>query len=505
MKAFLKPLLWIALLGMVATALHNFVLSLSMDGPLYANIANNILRYGDWFRLDSGIPEFQPYFAEHPHLGFWVLAGVIKIFGTGDWAVRILGHILYILTLYLFFVWQRRREPTGSQAPYLFVALLWITPLFSRFFGQVYLDPLFFFFGVLALYLFESNVIVWSVVAGVALAFSAMTKGLAFLAFGPIMAYIAVNDFFSGNRRRALTNSACAVTAMIAILALYRYFVLHSNAPDFLTIYFRRQWENRFAGDFVWARLFEWTNWQRLFKESHYLGLIVPALIAVRLLRSTSGRNAPDWRALRTRLLLPLLSLLSFAAMLMPADRVGAQYSLTMLPWLLWLVAIGIAYLLQKKNIVPNLVRTTSVVAIVALALTQFLPVTIRKSGHPQPLSLQLKVHLDELERKNKNYLLSYVQTAEFSVRKDTFLQSANWSWYTKREVVFTQEDNLANPQQNIIVVLEPRSKLNAQLAPRGFCLVQAVAEISVWTGCQSGLLQATTWMAPGETASDGG
>jgi 4-amino-4-deoxy-L-arabinose transferase-like glycosyltransferase len=93
--------IWILTLAMLSVGARNFELGLSMDAPLYATIARNIARHGDWFRLATTIPEFHP-FAEHPHLGFWLLALVFKVLPIADWSARVAGHVFYVAFLLMY-------------------------------------------------------------------------------------------------------------------------------------------------------------------------------------------------------------------------------------------------------------------------------------------------------------------------------------------------------------------------------------------------------------------
>ena len=76
--SFVQAFVWILCLAAVSVGLKNFEPGISIDGPIFATVARNIARTGEWWLLDCSVPDLVP-FAVHPHLGFWILAAVFKI------------------------------------------------------------------------------------------------------------------------------------------------------------------------------------------------------------------------------------------------------------------------------------------------------------------------------------------------------------------------------------------------------------------------------------------
>ena len=126
--------LWLVILSFVSVGLRNFEEGLSSDAPFYATVARNIVKSGDWLRMSTSVPGFDPYYVEHPHLGYWVLAGVFKFLPISDWAARVPGHIFYVLFLFVYFLWIRKRF--SEKTAFWSVILLWSFYRFFQLFFQ---------------------------------------------------------------------------------------------------------------------------------------------------------------------------------------------------------------------------------------------------------------------------------------------------------------------------------------------------------------------------------
>ncbi len=89
---------WILSLAALAVGARNFEEGMSIDGPLYAAIARNIARSGEWFFLHGGVPDFVP-FVEHTHLGFWIQALFLRFFRLP------IGRLASRATSFMCFFW----------------------------------------------------------------------------------------------------------------------------------------------------------------------------------------------------------------------------------------------------------------------------------------------------------------------------------------------------------------------------------------------------------------
>src|SRR3989338_5892235 len=124
----LKPIdpgsiaLWIFSLSILSVGTRNFEQGITLDGPFYATIAQNIAKSGDWFTLNPSIPDLNPFYG-NPHLGFWVFALWLKVFPAADWALRAVNHIYYVLFLNCLFFYVRRRS--GTLCATMTITLLW--------------------------------------------------------------------------------------------------------------------------------------------------------------------------------------------------------------------------------------------------------------------------------------------------------------------------------------------------------------------------------------------
>ena len=252
---------WILSLAMVSVGLRNFEPGLSIDGPLYASIARNIARTGEWFRMSGGVPDFQP-FAEHPHLGFWIQALFFKILPAQDWSARVMGHVFYVSFLWIFF--REIRNRVNERAAVIAILCLWSWSVFSNFFSNFYLDPGALFFGLLFLVFLAKSLevsaykrsLVFAALSGFFLAASAMTKGLTILGFGPCAAALVIGLGFQKYSRRALTACLCLASASLVVLS-YIYAVRHSAVPNFFDIYWSRQMTGRFSHSWAIHNIFD--------------------------------------------------------------------------------------------------------------------------------------------------------------------------------------------------------------------------------------------------------
>jgi 4-amino-4-deoxy-L-arabinose transferase-like glycosyltransferase len=483
---FLK---WFFALAALSVGLKNFELGLTVDGPLYATIARGIAEStsSSWWLLKSQIPEFQPYFAEHPHLGFWVLAFFFRVLGTVDWVARMPSHLFYLAILILFYKWSLSHH-RSERASTLAIILIWISPVISSYSSNAYLDAQCFFFGAWAVYAFDRGTRLpsqafWVAMAGLALGACALTKGLTVLGFGPVMAYLVFSRLRSAPREILLRTIFC-LTSFVGVLGLYSFLLSQSEVPDFLTTYFHRQWTNRFAQSWDWSLFWNSSFYRKYAKETGFLIFIVPLLCFVfrRRLRRYFLQHIPK----RDVWLLPLISILSFLLMYVPSDLLGFQYWIMILPWTYWILGWLLdALLFNFKPDAVLLKKITFVFAILATFVGQYTPIQVRKVKAPA-----LAVELG----KNEPVLLNQRLWLEEPVAglRDPFIYSGTWAWYTQRPVSYVKRENLLDgsfqiPPNDLIVLnvqAETLFELDSQLRSLGFCFRAHHTNKGAWRRC---------------------
>ena len=323
----IKALVWILCLAAAAVGAKNFEEGLSVDAPLYAAIGRNVARTSSWFTLPTQIPDFQP-FAEHPHLGFWLLATVFKILPSADWSARIPGHLFYVLFLWILFVYLRRFA--NEAVAFSSVILLFLWYRFANFFSNVYLDPGLLFFGAASVFLMhvalEKKKGSLAQVAGLALGCAFLYKGFAALGFIAALILIQASYFFKIEKRpQSLHISLFFWSALAGVFGLYIYLLSNSSNPDFLSHYFHRQFSERTNREWNWFGSFRWSFWDSILKDTYYLA---PLAFLPLFSRPISLRALLPWS-----LLSPFLILYSCAGL------EGGQYWITVLPWIAWLVS----------------------------------------------------------------------------------------------------------------------------------------------------------------------
>jgi len=469
---------WIFALAFLSVGLRNFEAGLSMDGPLYATIARNLAHgpHSSFFLLQTSIPEFQPFFAEHPHLGFWTLAAFLKFLPDADWVARMPSHLFYVLSLLLGYVWISDLA-RSRRAGALFVVLIWAFPILSNFFSNAYLDPQAFFLGFVAVYALERATRLkarraWGLVAGLALAGCALTKGLTVLGFGPAMAYLVVTRLRQ-NPKDVLFASLSTLALAFGVLGLYAWGISQSDVPAFIATYLERQWSARFAIATDWTLLYKFHYYKELARETHYLIVLVPLALYFKNKRIPSG----DAR------LLPVILLASFVLMYFPTARVGHQYWIMLLPWAAWLIALGLDALLPPSWTEPRLRRFTLTVSVTLVVFLQYIPFKVYKSRVPE-LAPQIALTSAQATSPTSQMWI------EDTDHKDKFIRSSLWAWYGGYRVGYaSRKDILAGtmtlPAGDIFVVEHlprgsERDKWIATLAERGLQL-RGEAERSVY------------------------
>ncbi len=458
-------LLWILSLAALAVGARNFEEGLSLDGPLYATIARTIARTGELFYMDGFIPDFQPY-AEHPHLGFWLHALLFKFLPMADWVARIPSHLFYISFLILFFHWLRYKS--GEWVATVAVLLLWIWPVFSNYFSNFYLDPGALFFGVAALVLFELaleyRMPLWALFSGALLGLCTLYKGLTVLGFAPIFAYLSLRPTWVRRRLQGFDyfSALLCVFGMAVIVGIYVFTIRQSSVPNFLEIYWERQVTSRFGKSPTLLGFFNWRFLWQLLKDTHFL--LPLGFFAFR----TRGQGAA----------LALVSLLSFYALYSPTQRIGGQYWLMTLPWVAWLVALGLEQLLNQFRLSAQTLRKFTLRAsLLLVVLIQYGPFPTHSRKPPGQIPA-----IEDLKKTMQVKSLVMGLPAQ----EANFVSSASFAWYADLRVSYNldgEDLSVATPEK-LYLNFDKNLRSDADFTLRGWCLDRRYEETSLWKDC---------------------
>lgn len=450
---------WILVLSYVSVGLRNFEVGLSSDAPFYSTVSRNIVKSGDWIKMSTSVPGFDPYYVEHPHLGYWVIATVFKVFGADDWVARIPGHFFYVLFLFIYFLWIRNRF--SEKTAFWSVIVLWSFYKFSNYFSNVYLDPGCLFFGFASLVLFEKALeeskYELSLLGGVSLALCTMYKGLTVIGFLPVFLVPLLL-----NKRIFVEKGIQTLMLLLgALIPLFAYIslVLNSNAPQFFEIYWDHQMTNRFAQAWSFSGLVEPKFWKELFFDSYGLVLLTPYVL------SRVVKQKKYW--------LPLALFSSFCVMYAVTFRKGTQYWLMLLPW----IALFAADLLFNKIRweIPSAKKASMTLAIVVVFVAQWLPFRVHGLKAPEEMAV--------LKEYSKEPVI-ILATDEIEMN---FLGAGRFAWYTERSVEYIKTPRTFLPsQEGRRLVMYLKSMGVEELTVQGFCKKQEYSKTEVWLPCSS-------------------
>jgi hypothetical protein len=454
-----ESLIWVFCLACLSVGARNFEQGISLDGPLYATIARNIVRHHEWFLLQGDVPDFQPYFAEHPHLGFWILAVFFKLFSFaswGDWVARSVGHVFYIAFLWMFFL--NVRKLSDERVAVLSVLLLWSWYQFSNTFSNVYLDPGTLFFGTASVFLISKSLVdetvPYAMLSGLSLALCALYKGLTFLGFLPVGAWLFINSPSSEKGKAA----AISTGVFAAVVGVYVLLVLKSHVPDFFTVYWGRQMTHRFSAGWQIKNLFQAGYWKELMRYSYFLAPL--ALVPI--------FRKPRYFAV------PAVLLFTFVMMFAPARLWGGQYLLMVLPWLAWLIAGNLPP--SFKPPIRRIVYGTGAFAMFGVFVLQYLPVTIHRGGVSP-----LKETVNGLSRRKITRRL-YIESPGFSPQ---FLAGSSYAWYGDVIVEYVSASQLPPADSKTALAGPGDGSWDGRLGHLGWCKFKNFEEGSLWLSCE--------------------
>ncbi len=214
------------------------------DEGLYANIAGEIARSGNWLHL---VLQGAPWFDKEP-LGFWLMASAIKVFGWNLWALRLPALLATVATAPIFYWLLRTRLPRIIAVTVS--VLMWSAPLlwYRHMLGTADLEALTLFFSVAipAAYIRWPKR-VWPAVA----LFGAflMTRGVWALPFlGFLVIGETIHFWQNKDTRRVLSFIGAIALAIVPWLA-WHGVQYHSNPTDYVRVYWREQFLERITGE----------------------------------------------------------------------------------------------------------------------------------------------------------------------------------------------------------------------------------------------------------------
>jgi 4-amino-4-deoxy-L-arabinose transferase-like glycosyltransferase len=455
-----KVILWILALAFLAVGAKNFEYGLTIDAPLYASIARNMADSHDYFRMESGTPDFRP-FCEHPHLSFWLNALVFKVFTPDDWSIRIIGHLCYILILFLFFLYTRWQF--NQKTAVLTVFILWTFSRFSNLFSAAGQEPPFLLFAALSVFLshyaLEKKKLALFVLGGICFSLSMMSKGLAIIPYFPAIGFLfAYYFFYKKNYKFSLLGFSLFALASVVTLASYYFVVKNSTNPEFFDIYWSRQYTNRFGREWTLRGLLDPFYWGKLFKESNFLFPL--AFVAA----YTYRKNVAI-----------LLAFIIFAANTVSTASValwGGQYWVPMMPWLAFLIAAILSKYVSSEE---RIVKFSFIFAIVAILLLQYIPYRV----HPVDRHPHERVALYLSQKFNiKNAYMEQLSSGE------KYILGARLAWYGHmKDIQYWLKGEAPKADKNSLVfVVNSTPEISSQLKKAHWCLFDN--STTIWVSC---------------------
>lgn len=120
-----------------------------MDSMTYGTLAKNLLATGDWTTLHYHAQAYADFY-QHPPLPIWILALAFKVFGTGDWVLKLVPSVVSIICAGGVYLWAKRIR--GEWVGFLAVFILFTSTRFVKYSKGFMLDPFLATFAVLAVY-----------------------------------------------------------------------------------------------------------------------------------------------------------------------------------------------------------------------------------------------------------------------------------------------------------------------------------------------------------------
>lgn len=218
---------------------------LEPDEGRYCEIPRKMLSSGDWI-----VPILnQKPFYDKPPLFYWLVVGSFQLFGTNEWAARLVPTMAAFLTILAVYLLGRRA--VGNRAALMGALVLTLMIPFVQFGRMVILDSLLTLFVTLALFTGYEAVQRprlswrWWLVSSICCGLGVLTKGpIALVLFAPpLFAYVWLHR---DKARPGFIPWAVYVGLSIA-LALPWYVAIIVRDPEFARYFFIDQNLARFA------------------------------------------------------------------------------------------------------------------------------------------------------------------------------------------------------------------------------------------------------------------
>ncbi len=202
------------------------------DEAVYANVSREIVRTGNWFKLQHG----GSLWLDKPPLYIWFTSVFYRIFGVNEFSTRLTSSLFGVATIALLYVFIK--EAVSSRAALIGSLTLLGLPHYLHFAKMGMLDVTLTFFLSLMIYSFwkgEENAN-FLFVSGLCLGFAYLTKGAAsFLGPGIIFIY----SILTGKARLLFRQQFLSgIVISLVIIAAWYGTQYHYQGSERLQSYF---------------------------------------------------------------------------------------------------------------------------------------------------------------------------------------------------------------------------------------------------------------------------
>ena len=222
---------YIAFVILIVGVLYGLVILNKIDDPpssvdwWNSSAGEAILKTGKPFLLDNpGFPHIE-LLLEHPLLYVYLVAFAFKIFGIGILQARIVGIILFLLTLLLIFVFCRSLYPDNKYAPLLALIFYGLHPIAVQ--GSFLIDidntvlafcTVIFFFGYIKSYELPDKIRIFIRATALFLMLSAKLVPLPVVILSMVIDYSVRTTWIRGLKE----------VIKISLLGFFIYFIINS-------------------------------------------------------------------------------------------------------------------------------------------------------------------------------------------------------------------------------------------------------------------------------------
>jgi 4-amino-4-deoxy-L-arabinose transferase-like glycosyltransferase len=200
------------------------------DDALYAHIAKDIVRTGNWLNPQSnGYPAL-----EHPPLLPWTEAAIFSVFGISDALARLPSALCGLGTILLVF-WLARRLMNDSFSGVVAMFVMASSIYFLKYAARAMTDVpfTFLFLCAVAAWLLAEEDRKWYLVAGLFTGLALMTRGM--MGFGlPVI--FGLHAFVS-RRRPPISYAAAGLAIAVLPLALWYAHMIRQHGDWFFSVH----------------------------------------------------------------------------------------------------------------------------------------------------------------------------------------------------------------------------------------------------------------------------